>query len=163
VKYLIISVVAALGVVAVLLATQKEKRPTISHSSQPAESLWLTDYKQAQERAKASNKPLLLEFTGSDWCPPCRQLQQQILSTPEFQQYARNNFVLVELDYPRAKVQAPDIVQQNQILAHRFSIEVFPTVILLNSEGKKIGELIGFDPRAGPEGYIATLEKFRKG
>jgi thioredoxin-related protein len=76
---------------------------------------------------------------------------------------ARDNFVLVELDYPRARVQAPEVVQQNQTLAHRFRIEVFPTVIILNSDGKKIGELIGFDPHAGPEGYIASLEKFRKG
>jgi thioredoxin-related protein len=163
VKYLIISVVAAIGVGAVLLATQKEKSAPVSDSQQPAESLWLTDYKQAQEQAKVSNKPLLLEFTGSDWCPPCRQLQKQILSTPTFQQYAKDNFVLVELDYPRARVQAPEVAQQNQILAHRFQIEVFPTVIILNSDGKKIGELIGFDPHAGPEGYIASLEKFRKG
>jgi thioredoxin-related protein len=85
------------------------------------------------------------------------------LSTPEFEKYAGDNFVLVELDFPRARVQAPEIVQQNQVLAQQFRIEVFPTVIILDHKGKKIGELVGFDSRAGPQGFIAALEKFRKG
>ncbi len=163
-----IGAAAVVGIGAILFATQKEKgRPAVSRpaASQPApqaESLWLTDYQKAQEQSKVSNKPLFLEFTGSDWCPPCRQLQRQILSAPEFQEYASKNFVLVELDFPRRKIQAPEIVQQNHALARQFGIEVFPTVIILNSNGEKIGELIGFDPSAGPAGYITALEKFRK-
>lgn len=156
--------VAVIGIVAALLARQKEKKPEVAETAtHETESLWLTDYKQAQEQAKSGKKPILLEFTGSDWCPPCRQLEKQILSTQAFEQYARSNFVLVQLDFPRGKVQAPEVAQQNLILARRFQIEVFPTVIILDSEGKKLGEVIGFDPRSGPEGYIASLEKFRKG
>lgn len=131
--------------------------------SAQTESPWLTDYKKAQEQAKSSNKLLLLEFTGSDWCPPCRMLQKEVFSTPEFQDYASKNFVLLELDFPRAKVQAPEITEQNQMLAQRFGIQVFPSIIILNSEGKKIGELLGYDPGAGRAGYIASLEKLRKG
>lgn len=162
-KYLLLTVLAAVGIGAFLLAPKKERESAVAAPSHPAESLWLTDYKEAEQKAKTTNKPLLLEFTGSDWCPPCRQLQQQILSTPEFEEYAKSNFVLVELDYPRSKVQSPEIAQQNLTLARRFRIEVFPTVIILSSDGKKLGELIGFDPRSGPEGYIASIEKFRKG
>ena len=128
-----------------------------------AEGPWLTDYKKAQEQAKSSNKLLLLEFTGSDWCPPCRMLQREVLSTQEFQDYASKNFVLVELDFPRAKVQAPEIAEQNQLLARRWGIQVFPSIIILDSAGKKIGELLGYDPGGGRAGYMASLEKLRKG
>lgn len=161
-KYLIIVAVAVVGVGAVLLATQKEKGKNpqaASHADLQADGAWLTDFKKAQEQAKASNKLLFLEFTGSDWCPPCRQFKQQILSTSEFLQYAGKNFVLVELDFPRARVQAPEVAQQNQGLAQRFRVEVFPTVIILNSDGKKLREFAGFDPKARPAGYIAALEK----
>jgi protein disulfide-isomerase len=149
VKNLILATAVALGFGAILSAQ--------------AESPWLTDYKKAQEQAKSSNKLLLLEFTGSDWCPPCRMLQRDVLSTQEFQDYASKNFVLVELDFPRAKVQAPEVAEQNQMLARRWGIQVFPSIIILDSQGKKIGELLGYDPGAGRTEYIASLEKLRKG
>jgi thioredoxin-related protein len=148
VKNLILAVAIALGFGAVVSAQ--------------GESPWLTDYKKAQEQAKSSNKLLLLEFTGSDWCPPCRMLQKEVFSTPEFQDYAAKNFVLMELDFPRSKVQAPEIAEQNQMLARRFGIQVFPSIIILNGEGKKIGELLGYDSGGGRTAYIASLEKLRK-
>jgi thioredoxin-related protein len=164
VKNLILAVVLAVGLGAVLLATQRERaRPTVARASTQAESVWLTDYKKAREQAKSSNRLLLLQFTGSDWCPPCRMLKNAILSTHEFEDYASKNFVLVEVDFPRTKVQAPEVAQQNQVLAQQFGIQVFPSIIILNSDGKKIGELVGFDRNAGPAGFIASLEKMRKG
>jgi len=131
--------------------------------SAKAETAWLTDYKKAQEQAKSSNKLLLLEFTGSDWCPPCRMLQKDVLSTAEFQNFANKNLILVEIDFPRAKEQSRELAAQNQMLAQRFGIQAFPSIIILNGEGKKVGELIGYDPRAGRKGYIESLEKIRKG
>jgi thioredoxin-related protein len=132
---------------------------TISASAEPT---WLTDYKKAQEEAKASNKLLLLDFTGSDWCPPCIMLRKDVFSTREFQDYATKNFVLLEIDFPRAKPQAHEVTVQNQKLAQHYGIEVFPSVIVLNSDGKKIGELVGYDPEGGRSGYMASLEKLRK-
>jgi protein disulfide-isomerase len=131
--------------------------------SAQAETPWLTDYKKAQEQAKSSNKLLLIEFTGSDWCPPCRMLQKEVLSTPEFKDLASKNFVLVEIDFPRTKEQSRELVEQNQMLAQRFGIQGFPSIIILNTDGKKLGELVGYDPRAGWKGYIESLEKIRKG
>ena len=148
-KTLGLAIAAALGVAGVLSAQ--------------AETPWLTDYKKAQEKAKSSNKLLLLQFTGSDWCPPCRMLQKDVLSTREFQDLASKNFILVEIDFPRAKEQTREVAVQNQMLAQRFGIQAFPSIIILNSDGKKIGELIGYDPRAGRKGFIDSLEKIRKG
>jgi thioredoxin-related protein len=149
VKNLLLAVAAGLGAVLALTAY--------------ADTPWLTDYKKAQQQAKASNKLLLLEFTGSDWCPPCRMLQKDVLSTPEFKDFASKNFVLVEIDFPRAKEQTRELAEQNQMLAQRFGIQGFPSIIVVNSDGKKLGELVGYDSRAGWKGYIDSLEKIRKG
>jgi thioredoxin-related protein len=124
---------------------------------------WLTDFKKAQEQAKSANKLLLIQFTGSDWCPPCRMLQKEVLSTQEFQEYASKNFILLEVDFPRAKQQPAELAQQNQTLAKRFGIEGFPTIIVLNAEGKKLGEMVGYDPRGGRQAFLDSLEKMRKG
>ncbi|MGH8100874.1 MAG: thioredoxin family protein [Chthoniobacterales bacterium] len=131
-------------------------------ASAQTQAQWLTDFKKAQEQAKTTNKPLLIEFTGSDWCPPCRMLQKEVLSTREFQEYASKNLVLLEIDFPRAKPQNAELAQQNQTLAQRFGIDGFPSIILLNADGKKLGQLVGYDPHAGRQGYIDALEKMRK-
>jgi thioredoxin-related protein len=127
-----------------------------------AESEWLTDFKKAQQQARSSHKPVLIEFTGSDWCPPCMMLRRDVFSTKEFQDYAAKNFVLLELDFPRRKEQARELVTQNQELAARFGIEVFPSIIIIDAEGKKLGELLGYDPGNSVQSYIDQLEKARK-
>ena len=60
-----------------------------------AESAWLNDYKKAQEEAKANNKLLLLNFTGSDWCGWCIKFDKEVWSQPQFKDYARDNLVLL--------------------------------------------------------------------
>src|SRR2546421_12918750 len=78
-----------------------------------AESDWLNDYKKAQEEAKAGNKILLLNFTGSDWCGWGIKFDKEGLSQPPFQQYAHNNLVVGELDFPRAKAPSAEVRKQN--------------------------------------------------
>jgi thioredoxin-related protein len=122
---------------------------------------WLTDYEQAKEQAKGSHKLLLLDFTGSDWCGWCIRLRREVFSKPEFQDYAKKNLVLVEVDFPRAKEQTRDVRMQNQTLAQQYNIEGFPTIIVLNGEGKQVG-VLGY-MEGGPTAFISELEKFRKG
>ncbi len=125
-----------------------------------ADVSWLTDYKQAQQQAKTGNRLVLLDFTGSDWCGWCIRLHREVFSQPEFQEYAKKNLVLVEVDFPRAKEQAKDVRMQNQDLAQQYNIEGFPTIIVLNGEGKKVGEL-GY-MQGGPAAFISELERIRK-
>jgi len=127
-----------------------------------AESGWLDDYKKAQQEAKASNKFLLLDFTGSDWCGWCKKFDKEILSQSEFQDYARENLVLVELDFPRAKPQSPELRKQNQELADQYQVQGFPTIVVLNGDGQKLWQYDGYFPD-GPAAFIAQLEKLRKG
>jgi protein disulfide-isomerase len=126
-----------------------------------AEPKWQTDYKKAQEQAKADKKLLLVDFTGSDWCGWCIRLNREVFSQPEFQEYAKKNLVLVEIDFPRGKAQSDALKKQNEELAIQYQIQGFPTLVVLNSEGRVVGAL-GY-MQGGPSAFIAELEKLRKG
>lgn len=132
----------------------------VSTISARAEISWLTDYQQAQQQAKANHKLLLLDFTGSDWCGWCMRLRKEVFSKPEFQEYANKNLVLMEVDFPREKEQTRDVQLQNQNLAQRFGVEGFPTIVVLNGEGKIIGAL-GY-MQGGAAAFISELERLRK-
>ena len=126
-----------------------------------AESAPLTDYAKAKEQARKEGKLLVLDFTGSDWCPPCMMLYKEVFGTARFRAYAAKNIVFVEVDFPKGKEQAQALALQNQELAERFGIEAFPSIIVLGSEGKKVGEFLGYQP-GGVDAFIAELEKLRK-
>jgi thioredoxin-related protein len=125
-----------------------------------AESNWVTDYKKAQEAAKAGKKLMLLDFTGSDWCGWCMKLDKEVFSTPEFQNYASRNLILVKLDFPRRRPQTEALKKQNEQLAQKYGIQGFPTIIVLNGQGEKVGELGYTD--GGPSPFLAKLETLPK-
>lgn len=95
---------------------------------------WMDDLDKALEKAKAEKKSILLEFTGSDWCPPCIAMRKNVFSQKEFVEAASKDFILVELDFPKGD---PDLEKRNQPLAEKYKIDGFPTVVLLDSEGKE--------------------------
>jgi len=124
---------------------------------------WPTDYAKALEKAKAENKRVLLDFTGSDWCGPCIQFYKEVFSRPEFLSYAEKNLILVEVDYPQRKKQSPELVKQNQLLARQYGIDEkgYPTVVLLDPAGKIIREFTGYGGEGVGE-FIAWIEGKRK-
>jgi protein disulfide-isomerase len=124
---------------------------------------WQTDYEQALATARAAKKYVLLNFTGSDWCGPCIQLKKAVFSKPAFLNYAKQNLVLIEVDFPRTKKLSEKIVKQNETLAQQYDIERsgYPTVILLNPEGKILGQLEGYGGEQ-PADIIAWIEKLRR-
>jgi thioredoxin-related protein len=125
-----------------------------------AEAAWLTDYAKAQKQAAAENKPLVLNFTGSDWCGWCIRLDKEVFSQPEFVDYAKDNVVLVKLDFPRNKPQSDAEKKQNEALAEKFGIEGFPTIVVLDAKAQPIGKL-GYE-RGGAAKWIGSLEKVTK-
>ena len=127
-----------------------------------ADQAWTTDYKQAQDEAKASHKLLLLDFTGSDWCGYCFQFDRAILSQPQFKDYANKNLILMEVDFPRRKAQTVETRKQNMELAQRYQVEGFPTLVLLNGEGKTVWRYDGLF-MGGVAAFLAELDKVRKG
>jgi protein disulfide-isomerase len=125
-----------------------------------ADATWLTDFQKAQAEAKAGHKLILLEFTGSDWCIWCIRLEAEVFSQPEFADFAKKNLVLVRADFPRAKPLSAEVRKQNQELAQRYEIGGFPTIVVLNEEGKQVG-LLGYVP-GGPAPFLDELKKLPK-
>jgi thioredoxin-related protein len=123
-------------------------------------SEWQTDYEQAVARAKAANKCVLLDFTGSDWCGPCIQMNKVVFSKAAFLNYAEKNLILIEVDYPQRKKLPEKVTKQNERLMHQYGIDNsgFPTVILLNPAGKVLGQLEGYGGER-PADIIAWVEK----
>ena len=121
---------------------------------------WLTDLPKAQAKAKEEKKLVMLDFTGSDWCGWCIKLNKEVFSQPAFADYAGKNLVLVEVDFPRSKPQSAELKKANAALQDKYKIEGYPTIIVLNSDGKKVGEL-GYQP-GGPKAFIAELDKLKK-
>lgn len=122
---------------------------------------WATDLPKALEQAKAENKIVLLDFTGSDWCVWCMKFDNDVLSQPEFASYAKTNLVMVMLDFPNAIKQSEALKKSNQDLQAKFKVDGFPTYVALTSDGKEIGRQVGY-LSGGPQAFIAELEKFRK-
>lgn len=118
---------------------------------------WMTDYDAALKKAKAENKTVLLDFSGSDWCGWCVRLDKEVFSKDEFKAYAKDNLVTVLIDFPRKKQLDATLKKQNQELAEKFKIRGFPTVVLLNSEGEKIAQT-GYR-KGGPEAYVKHLKE----
>jgi protein disulfide-isomerase len=123
-----------------------------------ASDLWSTDYQASMAAAASAKKPILLEFTGSDWCPPCMKQNKDVFEQAAFEDYAKDKLMLVKLDFPRSKEQAPEIKERNQKLAAQYSVEGFPTIILLNSEGKELARQVGYGG-GGVIGFIDWANK----
>lgn len=124
---------------------------------------WLTDLNEAKQIASQNNQKIILVFQGSDWCAPCIKLDREIWSTDEFKDYADDNYVMLQADFPRKKKNALPEVQQknNNKLAESYNKHgYFPFVVILDSSGNVLGEM-GY-LKISPEDYIAKINSFSK-
>ncbi len=151
--YLIVGLIAFFAFQLFFTPTIDSATPTKT----PPVGGWLTDYAAALDAARSQNKPILINFTGSDWCGWCVRLKEEVFSQSEFIDFARQRLVLLELDFPRSKPQPPALVEQNRQLQKRFHVRGFPTLILLAPGGTKQAQL-GYMP-GGPGVFIGELQK----
>ena len=100
-----------------------------------AKAAWTEDYEVAKRVAQETGKPILALFTGSDWCPPCKDFDREVATSEAFLGYAAKNVVLLKLDYPQHLLQAPRLIAQNTALAARIGGEEYPRFYLLNANG----------------------------
>jgi thioredoxin-related protein len=119
----------------------------------------MTDHEAALKKAKAENKLVVMNFTGSDWCGWCIKLKGEVFSEPAFKEYAEANVVLLELDFPRRIEQSDELKAQNRKLQQQYKIRGYPTVVVLGPDGQQVGEL-GYMP-GGPETFVAELKKLQ--
>lgn len=149
----------AVGLLAVACGEKKNVPVTEQKPPPPDEELhWLTDYEAAKAAARSANKLLLINFTGSDWCPPCIALEKELFAKPAFTQYAAKHLILLEVDFPRRKPISAEQRAANGKVAGAYGIEGFPTVIVLNSDSKPLGKF-GYVPGLSPDKVIDALEK----
>ncbi len=124
---------------------------------------WKTDFSQATTEAIAQNKPIILVFSGSDWCAPCIKLDKTIWQSEVFKKYASTNYILQRADFPKKKQnQLPEeLKKQNQSLAEKYNQEgIFPLVVVLDGKGKVLGK--ESYKNVTPEEYVDTLNSFLK-
>jgi thioredoxin-related protein len=120
---------------------------------------WTMDYEAAAKLAGEKKLPMMLNFTGSDWCGWCKLMDKNVFAEEEWQKFAAENVVLVTLDFPRDKTIVPEkFVSQNEKLKGDFGVRGFPTYVILDSDGKtKLGQL-GAGKEKTPESFIAEFK-----
>ena len=125
-----------------------------------AKVTWLTDLDTAKAQGLKENKPVLVDFTGSDWCPPCIQLHKVVFGSAEFAAVA-SQYVLVELDFPNKKPQTPELKAKNREWQKMYGISSFPTVLLIDAKsGEVFGKIAGFGGQTAKE-YLEKLASFK--
>lgn len=126
----------------------------------PAENVyytvWYENLEDAADLAKQQGKGILIEFTGSDWCKWCKKLDAEVFSQSEFISYARNNLVLVRIDFPQYKTQSFEVKTYNKRLALTFKVTGYPTVVVIN----KFQHVVGYTGyrEGGAENYVKYIK-----
>ena len=108
-------------------------------------SEWGTNYEGALEQARVEGKAVLVDFTGSDWCGFCIRLREEVLEDSRFKEWAKKNFVLLEVDVPKNPNFDDDLRVQNEMLCKKYGVDGFPTVLVLDAQGRAVGGLFGYE------------------
>ena len=119
---------------------------------------WLVDFEKAKAQAAKEGKSILMEFTGSDWCPPCKSLAENVLTKDVFKKEVPKDFVLLKLDNPRDKSkQTPEEIEQYKTLSKKYGIQGVPTIFLADAKGRPYWQTVGYsgDPA---DKYVANLK-----
>jgi thioredoxin-related protein len=119
---------------------------------------WSSNLEKAIEQAKKENKAVLVNFTGSDWCIWCKRLSAEVFQQKEFETYAKDNLVLVMLDFPKNIEQTEETKTYNNMLAQKYGIQGFPTILLIDGQGKLVAQT-GYQP-GGAAKYVEHLKSY---
>ena len=125
-----------------------------------ADDVWMTDFAQAKKAAAEKNRPILADFSGSDWCGWCIKLDKEVFSQDEFKKFAADHVILFLADFPRKTELPAAMKQQNEELAAKYRIEGFPTVLLLDSKGTVLAQT-GYQP-GGAAAYVKHIAELLK-
>jgi thiol-disulfide isomerase/thioredoxin len=126
---------------------------------EPAHEGWLVTVEEAYQESQKTGKPIMAYFTGSDWCPPCRRFSAAVINQPEFNKWANDKVVLLELDNPRRKAVPDQIRQQNESMRQAFNVTGVPTIWVFNlNKNQSNGQ---FEIEAiGRTSFVGSLDAF---
>ncbi len=106
---------------------------------------WISTYDEALEISKKEKKPVLIYFTGSDWCGPCKVLDEKLFHTEKFKNLSDKELVLLEVDIPRRQdLLSDEKISENLYLQKKYKVNSFPTLLFVNHRGKKVSEKRGY-------------------
>lgn len=130
--------------------------------AQGQDASWLTDFDKAKKQSRKTNKPILMYFTGSDWCGPCKMLKKDFWQHPDFLAQS-DYFILLEVDIPfKQDVISEDQMKKNKALQNKYNLEKsFPTVLVLDANGKVKDRISAYSMLRDTSGYFAFIEKAR--
>lgn len=122
---------------------------------------WTSDFEAAKKTSKEKNLPMMLDFTGSDWCGWCKLMDRKVFAEKAWDDWAKTNVVCVTVDFPRDESKiTPKIKRQNESLAERFGIRGFPTFVVLSAGGEKeLGRAHCPGRDVTPESFIPEVKK----
>ncbi len=118
---------------------------------------WTIDYEAALTLAKQDGKTVLLDFTGSDWCPPCKQLDARVFRSPRFRDWSEKQVVLVKVDFPRSHSLPDGQREKNDTLASQFRVSSYPTVVVVDEQGRELVRWVGYRGQS-PDDWIQRFE-----
>ncbi len=122
---------------------------------------WHTTWDAAAAESRSSGKPILINFTGSDWCGWCVRLKKEVFSTDTFSSWASSKVVLLEIDFPRKKAQSAQVRAANSQLATKFGVTGYPSIFFANAKGDKIGTRLGY-MEGGPSAWTRQAEQMMR-
>lgn len=122
---------------------------------------WVTDFEAAKKEAAERKVPILANFAGSDWCGWCIKLDKEVFGQEAFGKYAKDNLVMFLADFPSSKEQSDAVKLQNKGLAEKYGVRGFPTVLLLDADGKVLART-GYK-RGGAAKYVKHVKELVAG
>jgi thioredoxin-related protein len=121
---------------------------------------WQTDFTKAKEDALKENRPILISFSGSDWCGPCIRMEKEIFESDVFTNYATNNLILVKADFPREKKNqlSKEQTRKNDALAEKYNPDgKFPLTVLVSADEKILKTWEGL-PREMSDQFVEEIK-----
>lgn len=121
---------------------------------------WNIDFDKVVNKAKSENKLILIDFTGSDWCMPCKMLEKNIFQSTQFVDFAKDSLILLKVDFPKRPENKLDSLQQraNNILGNKYGIKGLPTVIIMDGNQNEMDRIVGY-PGLTPEEFLNKIRQ----
>jgi thiol-disulfide isomerase/thioredoxin len=126
-----------------------------------ASDLWSTNYDESLKKAATENRMVLLEFTGSDWCPPCKKQAEDVFAQPAFEEFASANLVPVKFELLKYSKQPEEQIAANAAIRDKYQVDGYPTLILLDSKGAELARQSGYSG-GGVTAFIEWVNKHKK-
>lgn len=131
----------------------------------PTPTPWLVSLEEALKQAQATHRPILIEFSGSDWCAPCIKLRQEVFDQPEFLTWAKPRLILLREDFPHLpqNLLSPEQTRANEAVKARYNPQGdFPLEVIISPDGKMLANSEGYRA-GGPPAYIQLLRELLPG